>query len=79
MPLYYFDTCDGQTLLPDEVGLDLPDAASARDAARRGLADLARETVVFGERHNLAIKVRNEEGRILAEARMVVEVEVHPE
>jgi hypothetical protein len=79
MPFYYFDTCDGQTLLPDEIGLDLPDAASARDAALQGLADLAREVLISSERHNFAIVVRNEDGRVLAKARMVVEVEVHPE
>ncbi|MFU0507443.1 DUF6894 family protein [Pseudaminobacter sp. NGMCC 1.201702] len=79
MPHYYFDTCDGQTLLPDEIGLVLPDAASARDAARRSLADLAREAVVSGERHILSIKVRDEVGKVLAEARMLVEVKIHPE
>jgi hypothetical protein len=76
MPVYYFDTRDGQERITDEIGLDLDGIEAARDEATRGLADLARDALPGSERRELAIEVRNQTHRLLSRVALWFEVAV---
>jgi hypothetical protein len=41
MPLYYFNLCFGERMLPDEEGMELPDRAAAREEALAVVRDLS--------------------------------------
>lgn len=43
MPLYFFDTRDGDDFIEDDVGLELPDLERAKIVAAKSLAELARD------------------------------------
>jgi hypothetical protein len=42
MKRYYFDIRDGDKLVVDEEGMELPDVEAAQEVAARTLADLVR-------------------------------------
>jgi hypothetical protein len=71
MPLYYFDTDVGGDRLHDEEGLDLPDAAAARDAAMGALPDMARDELGSGDR------VRDASGTVVYSATLDLTGEWH--
>ena len=60
MPLYYFDSRDGDSFIEDEEGLEFPDIETARDQATAALADLARDVLPGSLRRELGIEVRDE-------------------
>ena len=60
MPLYYFDSRDGESFIEDEDGLKFPDLETARDEATAALADLAKDVLPGSMRRELAIEVRDE-------------------
>jgi uncharacterized protein DUF6894 len=74
MPHYYFDTRDNESLIADEVGLDLQDVKAARDEAVRGLADLAKDVLPEGTQRTLAIEVKDEFKRPLLRTALAFEV-----
>jgi len=76
MPLYYFDTDDGDTKFRDETGLELVDAQKARDEASRALAELAREYVpsALGQK-NVTMWVRDETGEPLLQLSLTFAVQ----
>ncbi|GJE47326.1 hypothetical protein GOFOIKOB_0347 [Methylobacterium tardum] len=77
MPLYYFDTDVGGDRLHDEEGLDLPDAAAARDAAMGALPDMARDELGSGDRHTLTVRVRDASGTVVYSATLDLTGEWH--
>jgi hypothetical protein len=60
MPRYYFDVHEGDRLIPDDIGLVLPDIETARDQATRALAEMARETAPGTARRDIAIEVTDD-------------------
>jgi hypothetical protein len=52
MPLYYFDSRDGQSFIEDDEGLEFVDLETARDQATAALADLARDVLPGSIRAN---------------------------
>ncbi len=60
MPLYYFDSRDGDSFIEDDEGLEFPDIETARDQATAALADIARDVLPGSVRRELAIEVRDE-------------------
>jgi hypothetical protein len=60
VPLYYFDSRDGESFIEDEDGLEFPDLETPRDQATAALADLARDVLPGSIRRELAIEVRDE-------------------
>jgi hypothetical protein len=65
---YYFDLKDGDTIIPDEEGLELPDLQRVQQEAARSLADMARDAVsnFKGDaNHEMAIEVRDDIGPLL--------------
>jgi hypothetical protein len=59
MPRYYFYMQDGDGSFVDEVGLDLPDMDAAIREARRGLADMVRDSLRETSRAALSIRIRD--------------------
>lgn len=66
MPRYYFDVFSKETKYRDEVGLDFQNMDEAMTEARRALADMAREELVYPTSNSLQILIRDsDEGPIL--------------
>ena len=59
LPLYFFDTRDGDTFVPDEIGLELQGIEEARDQAAVYLAEMAKEVLPGSTRRELAVEVRD--------------------
>jgi hypothetical protein len=68
MKRYYFDIREGDQLIPDEEGIELPSPQAAQEEAVRSLGDLARDapgTDRDGAPRRLAIEVRDESGPMM--------------
>ena len=61
MPLYYFDSRDGDSFIFDEEGLEFSDVETARDQVTAALADMAKDVLPGSGRRELAIEVRDKE------------------
>ena len=61
MARYFFDTRDGDAVIVDDEGLDLPDLAAAKALAAKSLAELALEVLPGSTRRRLGVDVKNEE------------------
>ncbi len=72
MPLYFFETDDGELFDHDPVGLDLVNDSAAREAALLALPDMARENMPNGDHRTFVSTVRNEAGDIIYSAVMNV-------
>ena len=73
MPLYYFDSRDGESFIEDDEGLEFPDLETARDQATAALADLARDVLPGSIRRELGIEVRDEDKEPLLRTSLVFE------
>ena len=72
MPLFYFDTRDGDEFFEDDSGLELPDLAAAKTEAAMALAELARDVIPGSSTRQLSVEVRDDLGPVL-QARMSFE------
>jgi hypothetical protein len=59
VPLYFFDSRDGETFIEDDVGLEFATLEEARDEATSALATMAKEALPGSERRELVIEVRD--------------------
>ena len=66
MPYFYFDVREGDLLLKDEEGLDLPDIAAAEHEAADTVAMLARELLPRSQFRPVSVEVRDSAGQQLA-------------
>jgi hypothetical protein len=72
MPIYFFDTRDGDTFVSDDNGVELSDLEAAKVVASISLAELARDVLPSSERRVLIVEVRSED-RLVLEARLTFE------
>jgi hypothetical protein len=64
MPRYYFDIRDGEELIPDEEGMELPDLDAAFREAAYSLAEMSsKKGRVVGS--GIAVVVRNASGNVM--------------
>jgi hypothetical protein len=75
MPRFYFDHMDGDDLLQDDDGLELPSADSARDEAVTGLAGIVNDVLPRALGRELAIEVSDENRRPLFKVRVWSELQ----
>ena len=73
MPLYYFDSRDGDSFIEDEEGIEFPDIETARAQATAALADMAKDVLPGSLRRELAIEVRDEQKQPLLRTCLVFE------
>lgn len=59
MPLFFFDTDDGDCLCNDDEGQELPDAQSARRLALATLPGMVDERLPNGDERTFAVRVRD--------------------
>ncbi|GEO18098.1 DUF6894 family protein [Microvirga aerophila] len=71
MPRYFFDTYDGRSLVPDEVGLDLKDLAAAKAEAQVARPDMARDALPDSNNRTFVISVRDEAEQVLVRIALV--------
>lgn len=71
MPKYFFDLYDGDLLLPDPLGVELPDEEIARTEATKTLSEIAAQEIpADGPRRLFRIVVIDEARTILFEVRI---------
>jgi hypothetical protein len=78
MPRYFFDTYDGRSLVPDEVGLDLKDLAAAKAEAQGALPDMARDALPDSNNRTFVISVRDEAEQVLVQIALSLVVKECP-
>ena len=77
MPLYFFDTDDGDFRQLDDEGIELPTAEGARTAALDALPDMARDKIPDRDRQTFSVQVRDEAGMVLYTATLDLVGEWH--
>lgn len=65
MTRYFIDTNDGERVVDDEEGRDLPSAEVARKVAQAALVDMARDLMPDGDGRTFCASVRNEAGTMI--------------
>lgn len=68
MPLFYFDTYDGDRAVIDDQGLELSGNAAARKAALATLPEMADDKLPDGDQRHFSVKVRDAVGNGVYEA-----------
>ena len=80
MTVYYFDLRDGDDLIQDEEGLELPDYEAVQMEAAKALSDMARDTMRgipdTKLARKLAIEVRDDKGPVMT-ARFWFDIQRH--
>lgn len=77
MPRYFIDTSDGDCPLIDDEGQEFPTDQAARDAAMDALPDMARDALPDGDERTFAVAVRNEQGRAIYSAKLILKGRWH--
>lgn len=76
MPIYYFDTHDGNRLYRDEEGSELRDDEAARVEARKAIGEMAAEDITGeGSRKTITVLVRRADGSEVAQLSIVFTLE----
>jgi hypothetical protein len=75
MPRYYFNLRDGDDLIPDDEGVELPAIQGARNEAFRGLADCARDAICNVSGGKLVIEVADNLQNVLFVAKLAFTTE----
>jgi hypothetical protein len=70
MQRYFFDVFDGEKLIRDEIGIQLPDLDQVRFEAIEALPDLARDELQDGDERAFAIEARDERDHVVFTARL---------
>jgi hypothetical protein len=75
MPLYFFDTYDGESFMSDDTGVELETPEVARAEAQKFLPEMARESLPDGNHRTFAVSVRSEAGQVLVRMSLSLVVE----
>lgn len=73
MARFFFDLINGEGLVQDDVGVDLPSCNSIRDEASRILTGIAAEEMLGQESGDVVIEVRDEQGECVFTGRLSFE------
>jgi hypothetical protein len=73
LPRYFFDIDDERTSTRDEVGVEISSLGEMRRQAVGALPDIARDRPWEGDRRSFIVRVRDERGRRLFQASLVLE------
>jgi hypothetical protein len=67
MPRYFFDVRDQQSVVYDEIGIELADIDAARREAWRALAEMMQEEISRAGKAVVAIDIRTGSGQFVVE------------
>ena len=73
MPMYFFESDDGDLFVSDDVGSRCADDTAARAVALRALSDMARDKIPDGEQQVFTIRVMNGGHDLIYKGTMTVE------
>ena len=80
MPLFYFDVREGVRFVPDDVGLEFPDLATAEREAATAAAEIGRDLLPAVRARSVSVEVRNMHGQRVVTATVTLAVDrVSPE
>jgi hypothetical protein len=79
VPRIYFDTNDGDRIIPDEEGYDLAGIEEAKAEAVKALPDMARDGVPGGDYREFVVDVRDAAGHRVLRARLTLVIEGLPD
>ena len=65
MPLYYFDSRDNETFIPDEVGVEIATLEEVKLEASKAMADFAKDVLPGSVVRILSMEVRDDSGPVL--------------
>ncbi len=65
MPRYYFDCRDDGQSIRDDEGVELANLDTAKEAAARALAEIARDLLPHSSTGSLGMDVRNDNDEVL--------------
>ncbi|KAA3442037.1 hypothetical protein C7I87_32515 [Mesorhizobium sp. SARCC-RB16n] len=71
MALYYFDVDDNGTFYPDDEGTECDTFDQVKEEATRALVEIIKDSLPYGDRHKLVIKVREDGGAIVLRASII--------
>jgi hypothetical protein len=74
MPRFFFDLRDEQEWLPDDEGIELPDAAAARENAMVSLAEILRDGLPTPGGRSLAMRVSDAGHRMMFDVELDLKV-----
>jgi hypothetical protein len=75
VPRFFFDTYDGDRLVPDDEGLELENLEAAKIEAQTTLPHMARDGLPDGDERVFIISVRDEAGQVVLRAALSLAVE----
>ena len=75
MPRYFFDTYDGNVLVPDDEGQELKDLEAAKAVAQEELPQMAQDGLPDGDERTFIVSVRDEVGQVMLWAALSLIVE----
>ena len=75
MPRYYFNLRDGDEIIPDDEGIELPAIEGARNEALRGLAECAHQAICNISGGKLTIEVVDSLQNVLFVAKLAFATE----
>lgn len=75
VPHYFFDTYDGDRLITDTQGIELPNLERVKAEAQMTLPDLARDALPNGDQKTFIVSVRDEAGQVVLRAALTLIVE----
>jgi hypothetical protein len=75
MPRYYFDTWNGERIIPDNEGVECADDKAACGAATKALLDLASDIADRTSTCELSIEVTNEAKKPVCRVTLQFEIE----
>jgi hypothetical protein len=73
MSRYYFDIHDGE-FIRDDVGVECDSFGAVRAQAAAGLADFAKDAVPSAKWREMAVRVRDDQGRPVMQAILRLEI-----
>jgi hypothetical protein len=76
MPRYYFDIRDGEYVQKDNEGSVLNGVAAAKAQALKTLPDMARDELRGDDRREFVVEVKDENGRSVLAARLILVLEM---
>jgi hypothetical protein len=75
VPRYFFDTYDGNLLVPDDEGQELEGLEAAKLVAEEALPQMAWDELPNGDQRTFIVSVRAEAGQVVLRAALSLVVE----